>query len=125
VALRNPAYAERFDQIVDTPGADAVHIRFLNHSDQGAFTAALRLEEYGVTATVPHTRHAQRKATHTRVPAPITVAIPLATSIVGSLVALSAQMQRHLDLHDLLRQHPHALAQKVHIVIEFGFAQQL
>jgi hypothetical protein len=32
---------------------------------------------------------------------------------------------RHFDFHDLLRQHAHALAQKVHVPVQLGLAQQL
>jgi hypothetical protein len=110
---------------VDAPGAHALHVRFLNHRHQRAFTTPPRLEQRRVVATIAHTRHAQFDAADARVPGAISITVAFAGPLNATFVLLRANVLSDLNLHQLLRQHTHPVAQEVHVTIQLGLAQQL
>jgi hypothetical protein len=84
----------------------------LDNRYQRTLATAPRLEQRRIVTAIAHPRKAQLDAAHPRIPGPIAIAVPLTTTISSSLEALSTEVLRHLNFHDLLRQHSHTLAQK-------------
>jgi len=116
---------ERLHEVVDAPRGDPLHVRLLHDGDEGALRPPPRLEQAREVAAIPHARHAQRHAAHARVPPTLAVAVALPRAPRRALVALCAQVLRHLQLHERLREHAHALLQEVDVLAHRRRAQQL
>src|SRR6266851_6831142 len=76
-------------------------------------------------ATVAHAWHVQIERTHPSVPVSVAVAIGLALPLRAALVALGTQVLGHLEFHQGLGHHAHALAQGVQVGLSVCLAQQL
>src|SRR5947209_10151249 len=125
LALGNPAHAERLDQVVDTTGADAVDVGFLDHRDQGTLAAAAGLEQGRVIATVAHARDPQLDAADASVPGALAIPVAFTHAARATLVLVGAHVLRDFELHQFLGHGAHALAQEIDVLVEFGLAQQL
>jgi hypothetical protein len=124
LALADARHPQRLDQVVDPARADAVHVGFLDHRQQGALGPPPRLQQAREEAPIAHPRHRQLDRPDARVPAPLPVPVALPAAVGAALVPPGAHVRRHLQLHHRLGQHPHPRAQEVGVV-QIALAQQV
>src|SRR5438477_8710456 len=110
LAFGDAADAERFGQVVHTPGIDTVDVRLLNHCHQCTLTTAARLQQGRVVATITYTRHPQLNAPDASVPIPIAIAVTLPGAVGPALVLLGPDVLGDFELHQLLGHCANALA---------------
>ena len=102
--LADAVQAQRPDQVVDLPGTDALHIRFLHHGDQGPLCPPAWLQQAWEVAALAEFGDPQLDGAHAGIPGPGAIAVPVRLPRFRALVPLSANEFAHLELHELLGQ---------------------
>ena len=125
LALGDALAAQRAHEVVDPPRGDALHVRLLDHCEQGALGAPPGLEQGGEVAALAQLRDLQLDAAGARVPAPRPVAVTPGEARLAALAVAGAHLPGDLGLHHRLGQHRDRLAQEVDVTPGRLLAQQL
>ena len=117
LAARDPQ-PEALDELVDAARAHATHIRLLHHRYQRLLGALARLQKAREVAALAQLGDLQLDLTGPGVPPPRPVAVAMRRTVLRTaLTTLGADELGHLELHHLLRDDAHRLADHVRMLI--------
>jgi hypothetical protein len=110
---------EALDELIDTPGRHAAHIRLLHDRQQRLLGTLARRQETREVAALTDLRDLQLDLTRARVPPARSIAVAMRRAIGRPpLAVLGADQLGDLDLHQLRRQPAHALAQHIGVLVD-------
>src|SRR5512134_999487 len=113
LALRNPAHAERLDQVVHRAHGNALDVGLLDHGSERLLGDAARLEKTGEVGALPQLRDAQLNSPGPRLPGAVAVAVALDKSLRAFLAPAGSGHAFDLQLHQAVRGKADHLTQKV------------
>jgi hypothetical protein len=109
---------ERLHQLVDAPGRDPAYIRLLHDRQQRLLAALARLEQAVREVAAPaQLRDLELDHPRARVPLAPAVAVAVRRAVRRALPVGGADQLRHFQLHQLLDDQPHRLAQHIRVLV--------
>ena len=82
------------------------------------------LQQAREVAVVPDPRHTELDCSDPSIPRPLSAPIPVSSSFPGPFIPFRSQMLAHLQVHQLLGKHSHAVSQELRL-LQLRVAQQL